>query len=716
MGFLDIYDTYVNNKCDEVEEENSAFENLTSAVGLSSLVDGVKGFLDKGLVDSLANSPLRTLGEDVLSQLINDNARNISQNLMNVAERFDKKNRITSTLTDARSLVFNAVTTALTFQNDMVLFFAAQVAEKTVDAIRDKRETLIELKIRIQELHNALLVLAGGGPFFQEYLANLRNALSKINDAELQLAIVQSSFNSRTVFLSRNYELAKTYLDEAYDLIMPPVTGTKAEELNQGFLNGVLEGPKFGDQLSMLMNIPRLTMAMLKAYDLYVVKVLKVNALLLGFQNVVQNLKEVTGGAFKDIILDQLTKSRVYLADIIKNMSLQLNGEEYALTPVQVLAGSSGQRFGRVSSSTQFKTYEPNPTVTSAKAVAWGVQVKAARIMLEAIDANALQNITISNEALAAYQLALEELSAKDDRVSATAILRATDGREQPGDIEADFITFAFQANQAILDSSLLEGEQGQFSDRTVLALGAKLSSRINLSIDQDKEIEKILLKFISSTKHLLSGIQELGNSLFRVMDDLGMDRAKDALQGGLIGDFFSMSGQTSTYVGAAVTGLSFVQSLLSEESQRTCLNQAVNRLKAAETSKKLAANRTVRNNYSLQQTRNSEICEKLRKDSNKVDGCSSNLDPASLRDNPTKSLSGLFRGVFGGDMAQTLGGSSIAAKSAKVNKEIADDANSDAASSSESGDSEGVTGVLSQRASELSKASKATPNLFGSV
>ena len=714
MGFLDIYDTYVNNKCDEIDEENGAFENLTSAVGLSSLVDGVKGFLDKGIVASLADSPLRNLGEDVLSQLINDNARNISQNLMNVAERFDKKNRITSTLTDARSLVFNAVTTALTFQNDMVLFFAAQVAEKTIDAIRDKRETLIELRIRVQELHNALLVLAGGGPFFREYLANLRQALVKVNDAEFQLALVQSAFSSRTVFLSKNYNIAKTYLDEAYDLIMPPVTGTKAEELNQGFLNGVLEGPKFGDQLSMLMTIPRLTMDMLKAYDLYVVKVIKVNALLLGFQNVVQNLKEVTGGSFKDIILDQLTKSRVYLADIIKNMSLQLNGEEYALTPVQVLAGTSGQRFGRVSKSTQFKTYEPNPTVTSAKAVAWGVQIKAARLMLEAIDASALQNIALSNEALAAYQEALEELSKKDDRVASTAILRATDGREQPGDIEADFITFAFQANQAILDSSLLENQTGSFDDRTVLALGAKLSARINLSIDQDKEIEGILLGFIDKTKHLLSGIQELGNSLFRVMDDLGMDRAKDALQGGLIGDFFSMSGQTSTYVGAAVTGLSFVQSLLSEESQRTCLNQAVSRLKSAETSKKLAANRTVRNNYSLQQTRNAEICEKLRKDSNKVDGCSSTLDPSSLRDNPTRSLSGLFRGVFGGDMAQTLGGSSVATKSAKVSKAVSDDANADAEASAASGDSEGVTGALGQRASELSKNAKATPNMFG--
>lgn len=716
MGLLDVYDTYVNNKCDEIDDENSAFENLTSAVGLSSLVDGVKGFVDKGLVDSLADSPLRNLGEDVLAQLINDNARNISQNLMNIADRFDKKNRITSTLTDARSLVFNAVTTALTFQNDMVLFFAAQVAEQAIEAIQDKRETLIEMKIRIQELHNALLVLAGGGPFFREYLANLREALIKINDAEFQLAFVQSAFTSRTVFNARNYESAKGLLDQAYDLIMPPVTGTKAEELNQGFLDSVFEGPKFGDQLSMLMNIPKLTMAMLKSYDLYVVKVLKVNALLLGFQNVVQNLKEVTGGAFKDIILDQLTKSRVFISDIIKNMSLQLNGEEYALNPVQVPVSSSLKGFVSIleSADPQLKTYEPNPTVTSAKAVAWGVQVKAARIMLEAIDANALQNISISNEALKAYQDAILELSKKDDRVSSTAVLRATDGREQPGDLEADFITFAFQANQAILDSSLLESENGQFSDRTVLALGAKLTARVNLSLVQDKEIETILLEFINSTSHLLDGVRELGNSLFRVMDDLGMDRAKDALKGGLIGDFFSMSGQTATYVGAAVTGLSLVQSLLSEESQRTCLNQAVSRLKSAETSKKLAANRTVRNNYSLQQTRNSQICEKLRRDSNKVDACASTLDPKTLRENTAGSLSGLFRGVFGGDVTKTLGGSSIATDSAKVKKEIAKDASNDAEASKSGSDSEGVSNAKEQRAKELDKEAKATPNLFG--
>lgn len=712
MGFLDAYDTYVNNKCDEIEKENSTFESLTSALGLSKLLDGVKGFYEGGITEALLNSPLRTLAEDLVAQTIHENSRALSQNILNAVEDFDKRNRITATLTDMRALAFNAVTTALTFQNDMVLFFAAQVAQKAVKAIDDKRQTLIELQEAIRRLHNALLTLAGGGPFFNQYLADLRAALVLIHDADVQMSLVESAFSAQSRFPRPSYERAKTYLDQAYNLIMPGPT-SKDTTLLEGLMKGKFVGPDLNLQKGMLLVIPKLTMEMLKKYDYYALKVIKVNLLILGFQNVIQNLKEVTGDKFKTIILDQIRKNRAFLSDIIESMALELNGDIGAIRgPIQVPAGSSGQRGASITSTTQYKTYSPNPTIATAKATVWSVKVKAARVMLETIDVNAMQNISISNNALAAYNKALEGLSKLDDRVSRTAVLRATDGREQPGDLEADFVTFAFQANQAILDSSLLESENGRFSSNTVLALGAKLIARTQLSITQDREVQNILYEFIAATENVLKAINDLGNSIFKVMDDLGMDRAKDFLQNGDFGGFFAMTGQTSTYIGAAMTGLSFAQALLSDSSQKTCLNTAVNTLKTAQTSKDLAAARTVTIAFPKQQERNTAKCEKLRNDSSRVDRCSSSLDLNALRDNPLRSLSGVFRGIFGGDIAETLGASPVAAASAALTKKIADEAKADA-NEAESGakkemadalESEGVSASEDESLNSLKK------------
>lgn len=641
MGFLDAYDTFVNNKCQELSLQNGTFEKLTQSLGLSNITAGVQDLISKGVVESLTNSPLRVLAEDVLAQTITNNARRLSQNLLNQIP-----SKLTGTLTDIRSAVFKTVFTTLTLQNDLVLYFASVIAEQAVEAIKDKRRTLITLQENIRKLHNALLVLAGGGPFFNQYLASLRQALLALDRADDQLQIVQSAFFSQTIFPRANFNRANQLLEQAYNLIMPPVTGQSGEELKQGFLKGVFEQPEYGQQLAQLMTIPRLTKEMLGSYDLYAVKVLKVNALLLGFQSCVQNLKQVTGGQFKDLVLEQIQNSRDSLRAIIESMALQLNGDVGAIAgPIQAPVGNAGA----------VSLFKPSAAKTSARAIEWGIKVKALQVQLNVLDADALSNLSASSQGLREYDNALQRLAALDDRRTNLAVLRATDGREQPGDIEGSLITFAFQANQAIVDSSRLVGSPAQGSSRTVLALGAQLNARIQLSIDQDREIEMILLRYIQKTKPLIQNIRSLGDSIFKLLDTLGMDRASDFLKRGAFGEFFSMNARTATYVGAGVAGLSALRSLLSSQEQQQCIVESINKLQVEETSKKLSSQRTVANNFVKQQKQNEKICTSLKRDQAKTQGCAQGIGDTQLRDNPLRSLSGLFRGVFGGDTFDSL-------------------------------------------------------------
>ena len=57
---------------------------------------------------------------------------------------------------------------------------------------------------------------------------------------------------------------------------------------------------------------------MLKSYDLYVLKVIKANALILGFQSMVKNLEEVSSGMYKEMILKSLDIAQI---DICKTVN-----------------------------------------------------------------------------------------------------------------------------------------------------------------------------------------------------------------------------------------------------------------------------------------------------------------------------------------------------------------------------------------------------------
>jgi uncharacterized membrane protein len=80
--------------------------------------------------------------------------------------------------------------------------------------------------------------------------------------------------------------------------------------------------------------------------------------------------------------------------------------------------------------------------------------------------------------------------------------------------------------------------------------------------------------------------VRELGNSVFGLLDSLGLDRASDSLRRGAFGEFFAMDGRTATYVGAAITGLSALEQFLSTEEQRNCIAETINTIKVEETSK----------------------------------------------------------------------------------------------------------------------------------
>lgn len=709
MGLLDAYDTFVGNKCQELTKQNSTFEKLTESTGLASITKGVEDFISKDIVESLSGSALLGMAEDLISETISKNVKKITQNILG-----QLPDKISNTLADLRANAFNMVFSTLTFKNDMVMYFASTIAQETVDAIRDKRRTLISLQQAVRKLNNALMVLAGSESFFADYLADLRAAILKLEDVDRQLFIVHSSFYATNVFPSSNFEAAKILLDQVIELIEPPASeSSDAEklEINFGFLKAAVELPDIGSQIAMLQSVPKLAKDMLGAYDMYAVKVLKVNTLLLGFQSAVQNLKEVTGGKFKDQILSNIEDSRKNLADTQKSMAKVCNGAEDAIN------GPIVEEYGNVINVNGIPTrntreFEASPTEASARSLEWLMRTKSVRASLEAVNAEGLSNLNLSNELLKYYNQALTDLGKLDDLETQNAILHATDGREEPGEIEAPMITFAFQANQAIVDSALLTVKNKQFDEQVVVALGTQLTSRLQLSIDRDREIEKILVKYIKKSAPLLKSLKSLGDNVFKTLDTLGLDRASDFLKRGSFGDFFSMTGKTATYVGAAVTGLNAVQGLVGSQEERQCILSSINKIKVEDTSKKLASQRAVATNFVKQQKRNEDQCKELKNDKKRVEACASAIDIQDLKGNPLKSLQGLFRGVFGGDVYDSLDVTGLA----KFGENSGKPSGLGGIVESSGSDTQGVFSSVTNATSYLADAEKAVNDAYASA
>lgn len=613
--------------CNQLAKQNNMFEFLTKGGGLGKIMDGVKDFFSTSLAESLENSPLRRMAEDILAENINKYSRTLSQNLLSIIP-----SKFTHTLKDIRSLAFNSVYGSITMQNNMALYFTAKVAEEAIKAIRDKRHSLICMKDSTIRLHNSLLMMTGGGPFFDKYLEELKHALEHLINAQNKLTTVQANYNINDVFLTRQFLEAKENLDLAYELILPPKeeapTKPDASFLDK-LLDGVVEFPNYKQQVTTLLQVPKFSSELLGSYDLYALKVIKLNTILTGFMASLSGLAQLDGNSNKDLIVQNLNTAREGLLDIVSTMS----GSVY---------GVGGN-----------PNFIPNSALTSARAIPWAVRTKGIQIMLEAIDPLGVSAVQISNTALRSYNIAVKELSELGDIQSGTAFLRANAGREEALDVSTLVLAMAFQSNQAILSSSMLGTTK--WDPKSVLALGQKLVTRIQLSIDRDQHIELILSQFLHSNAAAIGSQRRLGESLFSLLDDLGMDRASDFLKSGKFGEFFKLSGTTASYIGAAMAGLSLLQKGLKTNDEKECVARAIGTLKEEELTHKLDAEINMRTSFPKQQKKNEKACAKKRGEASRVRACASGMSPNDLYSMPIESLQGMFRGVFGSDLTDTL-------------------------------------------------------------
>lgn len=519
--------------------------------------------------DRIKTGPMAQLGKDFVSEQIAKNGATIINNV-------DKAigNTIRKPIQDAQNLVFDSIGAALTAKNDLAMFFLQELAKRCIVEIGKKRAVLLVLQEKLRLLYNALVILVAGSPFFNRYLTQLRRALIIIYESRNETVVVRNTLDARDVWLKRRFENVKDNLKAAEALMQPVGPEPDVKFTDKGLLANV-GVPSEPQQLTLLLSIPQLVQEVLAAANGYFVATVKLNALLLAFCAGAGTLQTSSSKKMKEYSLSTLDNLIKQMDDLISSMANGVNGD-----PGSIAIPNSG--------------YTPDSVKVSSASLGWILQLKTIIEYATFVPGNTLQTLQISNNALGKYNAAVTGIKSKGNRTNGQAILTATEGREEYGQLERQLTTFSLACLKAIVDGK---------ASASVLSLGRTLQQRLELSLTQDKEIEVLLQAFATADLGFDDALKRTGNGIYKMLDNLGLDRASQLLKDGDFTNFFNLNSKTATFAGAALVGLSVLKECLHTEEDREQLTQAEREIQREVKAKELLAQRASATGFEQQKT-----------------------------------------------------------------------------------------------------------------
>jgi hypothetical protein len=634
---------YITKKQKSLSMSTDSLDILSKQSADKRISDFINQTVGESVWDGIKNGPLGQLGKDFMSEMI---AKNGSKIINNVDTAIRKK--IGTQVEQMQSLVFDSITAVLTAKNDLAMYFIQQLARQLLTAIQKKQRVTADLRTKLLELYNILVLITTTSPFFDEYLGQLRQALVNIYTARNDLVLVRNTLQANDFWLKLRYKEALDKLRLAEKLMEPDsAVEPDVKFTDKGLLSGV-GIPSKPQQLALLLSLPQKIKEVLACANGYFIAVATVNALLLAYTAAYGSFTQSASRKLKEYTINTLDKLIELLDALVSNMATQLNGSpDSILTPInqrvnsldpnfveearEVLASGGNLEQTDLSSAitgSYTRRFSPDPTLTSAFAMGWLIDLKSTLAFANIIPGPTLEALNVSNEALRRYNVSVERIKTFDTISNGDAILVAVDGREEIGQLERQLTTFTIAAAKAVALPQ---------NAKAILPLGRTLLRRMDLVAQRDQEIYTVVAAFAGADLAFPDALKKSGDNIYRMLDKFGLDRAADALRNGNFADFFNMNSKTATYVGAAITGFAVLNNCLNTEEAREQVNQAKRELERDLKSKELIALRSANSGFEQQKEENFVIDNRLEvlKDktieSSKACGLPQDLAPANL-------------------------------------------------------------------------------------
>lgn len=570
---------YIDNKKNSISQETDANTLLAKNTSPYTRVGGdIVKDKAQGIVSAAKNSPLGQLGVDYLSEMIAKSGNALVNNVDNLVQQ-----KIGAPVAQAQQLVYDTIAAALVAKNDLGMFFIQKLAQEIVDNIVKKREMLDELNRKLTLLYNALNQFLNSHPFFDEYLAQLRQALSLIVAAKMDVQITRDTLSASDLWLNNRFKDALKKLEQA-DKLMTPQGDAPAHPISDSKILTGVGAPSGQQQIQLFLQIPQTLREAMAACSGYIFVVLKINVLLFAFMEANSAFTTTTSKMLKNYSVNTLTNLIAKMELLIKDMALKLNGNETATSgPIEVTLSRGGTGGSQA--------YYPDPAKISSQTISWAIEIKTLISYMSMVPGPTLSTVQQSNDALAAYNKAVLALQKMDTISEGTVVLTAVDGREDVGQMEKQMITLVLGVPVAMMNKS---------KGLTLLSLCRTLIRRNELARARDMEIEALMRNFISAPLPLQATLKRVGDGIYSMLDKFGLDRASDMLKKGDFKNFFNLDGKTATFAGAALTGIAFLKGKLTTSEDREQLTQAQREIEKDVKSNELYQGRTANNGFTL--------------------------------------------------------------------------------------------------------------------
>jgi hypothetical protein len=477
---------------------------------------------------ALAGNPAVNAAIDTANQAITGIAQSV------VATAISKVNL--TPIQNATQQFFTLYASVTSFGTEVAMAFARNTGTNLLAAIATKDATAKQIQAECVALYNACAILLGGQPFFNQMLQNMLQAYSLMVTADANLKNVSTVLASPTnpFYQTNKFNVSITQLQQAAALILPnPGANISSIRGVTSFVSSVVTRQSNLNTYAAALAIPGITLKLAQLVLNYELQSIAVNAYLNTFLNTlsdyIANYKQSPG--VNQATIDHINAGTSQLDNLIASMNVVLSANTNSPTNV---------------------TYK---TQLSTSSLQWGVQLTGIIAWLKANPGAGSALLSQTSASVSAYNKACAQLNAMGNLpFSGGTLIRTAASEDASGLIllTAKFITAA----------NLIIVTQTQ-SAKSVLLLAQAVENYALASIRSDTQITAAIQPFLN-TKTTLSGpVNAAVQQLINFSNKMGLDRVAGLLTNGKVADLFSTTPNTSTYAGAAVTGMNSIISTL---------------------------------------------------------------------------------------------------------------------------------------------------------
>lgn len=533
---------FIAKRSDDINQAISGSSNRLKASPQGQLDKGTLDRVQTPSFDQIKSNPIINMGIDSANQAVTT----ITQQLIQTgAKRLDATvNKalgipVRKTLQDVTDGYFMAVALASTAKVEVLMELARANARLLITTLKQKNQVIADIRKDIVALHNAVMILMNSQPFFTDYYNKLVQAYQDILQADKDLKSVVSVLGSIHRYRADLYAQSLVLLESARDLILPDRTA-QVNEINSGnFLQNVFLRKTNKDALAAALTIPAITARIGENFLKYVGLTAAANELVSLFESA---LSDFINQYKRNDNIDQTTINHINAG--IKQIDSLLGDMNVVLFPTD----------GR-----EKKPAYPGQVSTSA--TGWGMRLTTVIEWLKIQPGKASAELDITGESIRRYNQAIQSLLAMGNRKKGLAILTVNQAREDVKDTVVHAGKILLMANTLVVTQNSSADVQAKFM---------QLDDYFSLALGLDNDIIGAVQPFVDTPFELLNGADKIVGQLFKITQDLGLDRAADLLQKCDIKNFWAMNASTATYAGAAVVGVGSILGVLKSSPDTT--------------------------------------------------------------------------------------------------------------------------------------------------